>query len=69
MIAEEADGMDHDGLMSLLAQRGEGGFYGWPDPGAARHALALECEEPVVRAETGCLQQRCDIHCRALGFD
>src|ERR1700733_13049712 len=47
VVAEEADGRDHQRRMASLAQRSERVLYCGTDPGSARHALALEGEKPV----------------------
>ena len=47
VVAEEADGLDHDGSVPFLAQRGESVLHRGTDPGSAGHALALKGEKPV----------------------
>ena len=51
VVAEEADGLDHDRGMALLAKRGQRVLYRGADPGSARHALTLEGEKPVGGGE------------------
>src|ERR1700733_601742 len=52
VVAEEANGLDHNRRMAFLAQRSERVLYRGTDPGSARHALALEGEKPVGLGET-----------------
>ena len=52
MVAEEADGLDHNRRMAFLAKSSKRVLYRGTDPGSARHALALEGEKPVSVSET-----------------
>ena len=47
MVAEEADGLDDDGLVAGFGEGFQRVFDGGADPRCAGDALALEGEEPV----------------------
>src|SRR5438874_638221 len=74
VVAEEADRLQDDAFVALLAEGGEGVLDGRADPGAAGDSLALEGEVPSRR--TSDIQLRKLTFCRredelggALGFD
>ncbi len=69
VVAEEADGLDHDRGVAFLAQRGEGVLHRGTDPGSAGHALALKGEKPVGGGEAQGREQRGHVGRRSLGFD
>ena len=50
VVAEEADGLEDDALVTFVADGGESLLDGGTDPGATCDALALEGEEPSVQA-------------------
>jgi len=47
VVAEEADGLEDDGLVAFGGEGFEGVFNGGAEPGGAGDALGLEGEEPV----------------------
>ena len=51
MVAEEADGLEDDGLVAFGGEGFEGVFNGGAEPGGAGDALGLEGEEPVAFGE------------------